>query len=105
MDDKTVTYLLAIKSLYIINGFVALLMYIPQIVDIRKNRNDNLSVSPITFGGWSIGCVITVLYAWLFVRDGIFAAVSLGNLIGSGTVFLMVAKKRFNSKTKRSILP
>lgn len=68
-------------------------MYIPQIVAITKNRNDSASVSPITFGGWSIGCVITILYAWFFVGDKIFTAVSAGNLIGSGTVFLLVAKK------------
>jgi uncharacterized protein with PQ loop repeat len=100
-----VNYLLAIKSLYVINGFIAVLMYIPQIVAIWKNRNDSASVSPITFGGWSLGCVITILYAWFFVGDKIFTAVSAGNLIGSGTVFLLVAKKKFHSKIKESILP
>ena len=87
-------YLLAIKSLYAANGLFAVLLYVPQIVNAWRDRSNALSVSLLTFGGWSVGSAITALYAWAFVKDRIFTAVSVGNLVGCGTVFCIVAGKR-----------
>jgi uncharacterized protein with PQ loop repeat len=83
-----------IKSLYTINGIVALLMYLPQILSILKNKGNTGSISLVTFGGWSIGCAITVLYAWLCVGDRLFTLVALGNMTGCGIVFSLVAAGR-----------
>ena len=48
-------YLLTIKSLYAINGVVAVLLYIPQIISACKNKQNAFSVSLVTFGGWAVG--------------------------------------------------
>ena len=95
--------LLTIKSLYAVNGFVAVLLYLPQIINAWKDRNHALSLSLLSFGGWSIGSLITALYAWLFVKDKMFTAISLGNMAGSGTVFLIVVCSRLSAR--RNLAP
>lgn len=94
--------LLTLKSLYALNGFVAVLLYLPQITKAWSDRNDTHSLSLFTFGGWCIGSLITALYAWLSVRDPIFTAISLGNMAGSGTVFVIVACNRIASRKNSS---
>ena len=89
--------LVTVKSLYAVNGFVAVLLYLPQIGKAWKDREHALSLSLLSFGGWSIGSLVTALYAWLFVQDRMFTAVSLGNMAGSGSVFLIALSSRFDS--------
>jgi uncharacterized protein with PQ loop repeat len=89
---------LTLKSLYAVNGIVALLMYVPQFINAWKDRNSACSISLLTFGGWGIGSAITVLYAWLSVGDRMFTVVSLGNLIGCGAIFCLVATRRLLSR-------
>jgi len=90
-------FLAAIKSLYSLNGVVAVLLYLPQICNAWRDKNHALSLSLVSFGGWSIGSLISALYAGLLVKDRIFTAISLGNLVGSGTVFMIVALSRVKS--------
>jgi uncharacterized protein with PQ loop repeat len=92
--------LVAIKSLYAVNGVVAVLLYLPQILKAWKDRNHALSVSLLSFGGWCIGSLVTALYAWFFVRDRMFTAVSLGNMAGSGSVFLLALGSRLGPVKK-----
>ena len=94
--------LLTIKSLYAVNGFVAVLLYLPQIINAWKDRNHALSLSLLTFGGWSVGSLITALYAWHFVKDKMFTAVSLGNMAGSGAIFLIVLLSRLSTRRNPS---
>ena len=93
---------LTLKSLYALNGVIAVLLYLPQITRAWSDRNHAISLSPLTFGGWCIGSLITALYAWLSVKDHIFTAISLGNVAGSGTVFLIVACSRIASRNNSS---
>ena len=90
--------LLALKSLYAINGFVAVLLYLPQIVKAWSDRSHALSLSLLTFGGWCLGSLVTSLYAWLLVKDHIFTAVSLGNMVGSGAVFAIALCSRLSCR-------
>ena len=92
-------YLPTIKMLYVINGVFAILLYLPQIVSVWKE--DNKSMSLVTFGGWSIGALITAFYAWFSVRDVVFTVISLAHMVGSGSIFLIVAGKRL--KISKSI--
>jgi len=94
--------LLTLKSLYAMNGVIAVLLYLPQITRAWSDRNHALSLSLLTFGGWCIGSGITALYAWLAVKDQIFTAISLGNMAGSGTVFLIAACNRLASRKESS---
>lgn len=91
-------FLLTIKTLYVLNGFVAVLLYLPQIHSALKDKSRALSLSLFTFGGWSIGSLVTALYAWIYVKDGIFTAISLGNTAGSGALFLIVVYSRLSSR-------
>lgn len=84
----------ALKSLYMLNGLVAVLLYLPQIGRAWDDRSHALSLSPVTFGGWCLGSLITSLYAWFSVRDGIFTAVSIGNMTGSGVLFAIIVSSR-----------
>jgi uncharacterized protein with PQ loop repeat len=95
--------LFALKSLYALNGVIAVLLYLPQIAKAWKDRNHALSLSLVTFGGWSIGSLITALYASFLVRDHIFTAISLGNMAGSGAVFFIAASNRLASRGTSSI--
>lgn len=90
--------LLTIKSLYAVNGVVAVLLYLPQICKAWKDKDHALSLSLVSFGGWSLGSLVTALYAWLHIKDRIFTAVSLGNMAGSGAVFVIVACGRLGSR-------
>lgn len=90
--------LVALKSLYALNGVIAVLLYLPQITKAWKDRSHALSLSPVTFGGWCIGSLITALYASFLARDQIFTAISLGNMAGSGTVFFIAASNRLASR-------
>lgn len=92
--------LLTIKSLYAFNGVVAVLLYLPQICKAWQDRAHALSLSLLSFGGWSAGSLVTALYAWFFVKDRMFTMVSLGNMAGSGTVFLIVLCSRLSSRRK-----
>ncbi len=92
------THAFTLKSLYALNGIVALLMYVPQFVSACRDTTSARSISLLTFGGWGIGSAITVLYAWLSVGDRMFTLVSLGNLLGCGAIFCLVATRRFLSR-------
>ena len=97
-DGPCVNLLLTVKSLYVLNGFVAVLLYLPQIYNACKNKNHAQSLSVLTFGGWCIGSLVTALYAWLYVRDGIFTAISLGNMVGSGAILLIAVYSLADSR-------
>jgi len=94
--------LLTLKSLYALNGFVAVLLYLPQIMKAWSDKSHALSLSLLTFGGWCVGSMVTALYAFLLVKDNIFTAISLGNMAGSGAVFLIVASSRLASRRSSS---
>lgn len=94
--------LVTIKSLYAANGCVALLLYLPQIWRAWKDRKHALSLSLLTFGGWSLGSFITALYAWYFVKDPIFTAISVGNMVGSGSIFMLILSSRFQAQSVQS---
>lgn len=87
-----------IRILYAINGIVAVLLYLPQIRTILNSKNSAHSFSLLTFGGWCVGALITALYAWTFVHDPMFTAVSLAHMTGAGTVFALVATRRIQAR-------
>ena len=94
--------LATLKSLYAVNGCAAVLLYVPQVSKAWKDREHALSLSLVSFGGWCIGSLVTALYAWLLAKDGIFTAVSLANMTGSGAVFLIAASSRLGAIRKAS---
>jgi uncharacterized protein with PQ loop repeat len=92
--------LVTIKSLYAVNGAAAVLLYLPQIAKAWKDRDHALSLSLLSFGGWSVGSLITALYAFLYVRDLMFTAISIGNMIGSGAVFVIASASRVRTRRR-----
>ncbi|BCG47801.1 hypothetical protein GEOBRER4_n2650 [Citrifermentans bremense] len=69
--------LTALKSLYALNGVIAVLLYLPQISRAWKDRSHALSLSLVTFGGWCLGSLITALYTY---RDPLRALRSVARL-------------------------
>lgn len=94
--------LLTLKSLYAMNGVAAVLLYLPQVARAWQDREHARSLSLVSFGGWCAGSLVTALYAWLVVNDSIFTAVSLGNMAGSGSVFLIAARSRMGEAKKEA---
>jgi len=92
--------LLTLKSLYAVNGVVGVSLYIPQILRAWRDKEQARSLSMVTFGGWSIGSLITVLYAWYFSHDLLFAALSLANMVAAGSLFLLILHTRLSSQRR-----
>lgn len=82
-----------IKILYVVNGVFAVSLYVPQIMKIWKDKKNERPMSLLTFGGWCAGSAVTTVYAWCYVHDLMFAALSFANMIGSGTVFFITASR------------
>ena len=95
-------YLDTLKTLYAITGISAILLYIPQIRSAWKDKSAMQSVSLVTFGGWSLGGAVTVLYAWFFTKAPFFIASSFGGMIGATTMFGIVAAKRLIYRETKS---
>lgn len=87
-----------IKILYVANGIFAVLLYVPQIMKVWKDRKNERPMSLLTFGGWCAGSAITAVYAWCSVHDAMFAAISFGNMIGSGTIFFVTGSRHVRMK-------
>ena len=85
--------MLMIKLLYVVNGILAVLLYVPQIFKVWKDKNNERPMSLLTFGGWCAGSAITTVYAWCYVHDLMFAAISFGNMIGSGAIFILTGSR------------
>jgi uncharacterized protein with PQ loop repeat len=96
-------FAVTIKSLYAVNGFVAVLLYLPQIISAVKDKERALSLSLLTFAGWSVGSFITALYAWYLVEDKMFTAISLGNMAGSGILVAIILFSRFSVRSTSSV--
>lgn len=91
-------FLLVLKSIYAINGIVGVSLYIPQIISAWKDKNKALSLSMITFGGWCISALITVMYALYFVHDKLMAGLSLANVVAAGALFLLILQTKLQAK-------
>jgi pimeloyl-ACP methyl ester carboxylesterase len=94
------SFLITLKALYAANGVIGVGLYIPQILRACKDKKQALSLSMVTFGGWSIGAFITTLYAWYFAHDLLFAGLSLANMVAAGTLFLLILHTRLTSMKK-----
>jgi hypothetical protein len=69
---------------------------------VWKDKKNERPMSLLTFGGWCAGSAVTSVYAWCYVHDLMFAALSFGNMIGSGTIFFMTGSRYL--LLKRSVL-
>ncbi|MBJ6727915.1 PQ-loop domain-containing transporter [Geomesophilobacter sediminis] len=98
------SYLVTIKSLYVVNGFAGILLYLPQIAKALQSRDHARSLSLVTFGGWSLGSVVSTLYAALIVQDPVFTAVSFGNFVGAAAVFCLALRSRLGTVRVLSVV-
>jgi hypothetical protein len=86
--------LAVIGWLYLLTNAVRVLTYIPQIVVVWRCTDGAVSVSLLTWGSWVLSNVTATVYAVLVVRDALFVAISLVNLLGCGAVALIAARRR-----------
>lgn len=87
-----------IKILYMVNGIFAVLLYVPQIMKVWKDKKNERPMSLLTFGGWCAGSGITTVYAWYYVNDLVFAALSFANMIGAGSIFFLTGSRYIKLK-------
>jgi len=80
---------------YSVLGAVLVLFFIPQIIAVYKDRHGAMAISLSTWIVWTLYAVASVLYALLVVQELPFTLVSVGNLLGSATVLLLSAYKRW----------
>jgi uncharacterized protein with PQ loop repeat len=86
-------FMFMIKILYVVNGIFAVLLYVPQVMKVWKDKKNERPMSLLTFGGWCAGSGITTIYAWYYVHDLMFAALSFANMIGAGTIFFLTGSR------------
>jgi hypothetical protein len=80
--------------LYLLTNAARVLTYIPQIVVVWRCTDGAASVSLLTWGSWVLSNVTATVYAVLVVRDALFVAISLVNLLGCAAVAVIAARRR-----------
>jgi zinc transporter ZupT len=95
VEKVPMTFLLTLKALYAANGVIGVALYIPQILRAKRDKKQALALSMVTFGGWTLGALVTTLYAWYFVHDLLFACLSFANVVAAGSLFLLILHTRW----------
>lgn len=86
----------AIMVCYFITNTFRLLSYLPQIIQVAKQKDDVKAISLWTWGMWTLANFTTALYAGfaIEVADPLLALLNLGNAVGCLSVILIVVSKR-----------
>lgn len=87
-----------LEWLYPLTGVMFSLMFLPQIVKLHKCKQARSGVSLLTWGAWSVGSLITLLYASANLGDRGFTLVSFCNFIGTIVVFYYGVHDRFERR-------
>jgi len=72
-----------LTAVYSANGLLVALVYLPQIRAIWNDASGARSISLLTWGVWTTSSCVTLLYAWLVVRDGPMMAAAAASTTGS----------------------
>ena len=83
-----------IQFLYLGAGIVFSLAFVPQIINLCKDKSGAVSVSITTWGLFSICSVITLLYAVQVNHDANFMLTALLGTLGNLTVLGLAVWRR-----------
>src|SRR5262249_47513180 len=79
---------------YVVTNSLRVFFYAPQICAVFKSDDGARAVSIATWGFWTFANLTGALYGWFVIHDGVFCAVSAGNLACTAAVTLIAASKR-----------
>src|SRR6476646_3169911 len=81
---------------YFITNTFRLVSYLPQIIQVAKQKDDVKAISLWTWGMWTLSNFTTALYAAFVLEkiDILLVCLNLGNAIGCLSVILIVISKR-----------
>lgn len=91
-----------LSVLYGVSGFMAALLYIPQILKYHRERDARSAISLFSWSGWLIVTLVTVLYASYVIKSGLFAAISLTNASAQVIVLFYGIKSRIGEKKNQT---
>lgn len=91
-----------LSILYGVSGVAASALYIPQIIKYHRDREARKSISLLSWSGWIAIAAVTILYAIFVVKNVLFAAVAMMNVIAQITVLIYGLHARLS---RRYILP
>lgn len=82
--------------LYFISNTLRVLSYVPQIIQVAKQKDDVKAISLITWSMWALSNLTTALYSLfvLPVADKLLAGINFANGMGCMIVILIVVSKR-----------
>jgi hypothetical protein len=72
--------------LYGLSGLSAAALYLPQIRTYHRDPTARASISLLTWGGWIVIALITILYATYVIDNMLIAAIAFLNLIAQVAV-------------------
>jgi uncharacterized sodium:solute symporter family permease YidK len=87
-----------LSVLYGASGVAASLLYVPQVLRYRRDRQSCLSISLLSWSGWIVIGVITVLYATFVARNALFASVAGLNVAAQSAVLAYGIHARLASR-------
>lgn len=89
-----------ITKLYSILGIVLVLSYLPQLRSVWRMPGRGEAISLMAWGFWTLYSVMSLLYAGLVMKDATLTLISIGSLLGCGSVTAVVAIKRFRTPSR-----
>lgn len=84
-----------LSVLYGVSGVAASALYIPQILKYHRDPDARLSISLLSWGGWIMIALVTILYALYVVKSQLFAMVAALNVMAQITVLFYGLNARF----------
>jgi uncharacterized protein with PQ loop repeat len=84
----------SITAIYAVCNAVRLLIYVPQIVAIARERSGAHAISMFSWIFWSFSHAVTAVYCQIVVNDPLLGSMMWGNAFGCLAVVVLTAAKR-----------
>ena len=84
----------SITAIYAVCNAVRLLIYVPQIVAIARERSGAHAISMFSWIFWSFSHAVTAVYCHIIVNDPLLGSMMWGDAFGCLAVVVLTAAKR-----------
>jgi len=84
----------SLTAIYALCNAVRLLIYVPQIVAIARERSGAYAISMFSWTFWSFSHAVTAIYCHIVVHDPLLGGMMWGNAFGCLAVVVLTAAKR-----------
>jgi hypothetical protein len=83
-----------ITVIYAACSAARLLMYVPQLLAVKRDRCGAHAISLITWTSWALSHAVAAIYCYAVASDALLAGMMLGNTAGSTAVAALTLIKR-----------